>query len=320
MKGKPFRLTQGVWIGIGVATAWLLFAPPSWASEIVAQGATTTTQPATGDVGTLLAPMLAAAAGIERLLEMAWNWIENAGRQLVATLGMGQAWADYAHKQVKDAEDALKTLARAGLPKEPGAPGAAALVAPGAAAAAAAADAPPEGSLLQQKIVLAELRLKEAQDRLRGAIDSDRYRSLKQSISVVIGIGLGIVITFMSGLDMFVLLGLQRADWAGHPFGMLLTGIIIGAGTGPVHSVIGLIQQTRDAVDQAANLFNARAAENKTRALTNQRLATAPVVVGAAPDAGVAGERGLEGGAVAVGPPRPPTPAEIEALNRIARR
>jgi hypothetical protein len=328
MRGKPFGLTHWVWIGIGAGVAWLLLAPPGWASEIVAQGATTTTtQPATGDIGDLLAPMLAAAAGIERVLEMAWNWIENAGRQLVATLGMGQAWAEYAHKQVKDAEDALKALARAGLPKEPGAPGQpgqpAAAGAPGAPGTPpAAADVPPEGSLLQQKIALAEVRLKDAQDHLRSAIDSDRYRSLKQSISVVVGIGLGIVIAFMSGLDMFVLLGLQPATWAGHPFGMLLTGVIIGAGTGPVHSVIGLLQQTRDAVDQVANLFNARAAENKTRALANQRLATAPVVVTTAqPDVGLeSGERGLDLGAVPVGPPRPPTAAEIEALNRIARR
>src|SRR5262249_33079964 len=146
---------------------------------------------------------------------------------------------------------------------------------------------------------------------------SDRYRSLKQSISILVGIGLGIAVAFISGLDMFVLLGLQPANWAGHPLGMLLTGVIIGAGTGPVHSIIGLLQQTRDAVDQPATLSNAGAAAGKPRALATQRVAPAPAtpLTGAADE----GERGLEAAPVAA-PPVPITPAEIDALNAIARR
>src|SRR5215213_5649642 len=117
VRRQRMKITQGrgtgwLWIGIGAAMAWLVFAPPGWAREIVAQGTTPAAQPAQGDVASLLAPMLAAATGIERVLEMAWNWLESANRQLIATMGLGGAWADYAHQQVRAAEDTLRQLAR----------------------------------------------------------------------------------------------------------------------------------------------------------------------------------------------------------------
>src|SRR4051794_24242208 len=168
------------WAGIGLVAgiAWVALAASGWARDVVAQGAAQAAQPAQSDVATLLAPMLAASTGIERVLEMAWNWIENAGAQIVANLGLGAAWADYAHRQVRAAEDTLRNLARAG---QPGAPG-----------------APPADSTLDQQIVVAEQRLAAAQARLRSAIDSDRYRSLKQSISILVGIALGVAVTFIS--------------------------------------------------------------------------------------------------------------------------
>src|SRR4051794_39095181 len=89
MSSKHIRGSRWLWIGIGAAVAWVVFAPPGWAREWLALGAAPAAQAAQGDVASLLAPMLAAATGIERVLEMAWNWIESANRQLIATMGLG---------------------------------------------------------------------------------------------------------------------------------------------------------------------------------------------------------------------------------------
>jgi hypothetical protein len=99
-------------------------------------------------------------------------------------------------------------------------------------------------------------------------------------------------------------------------FGELVTGLIIGAGTGPVHSIIGLLQQTRDAVDQAANLFNSRAAQNNARTFTNPTGATdvvptpASALEGAAPF----------GAEAAPATPALPTAADALVIKQLARR
>src|SRR5438046_2735818 len=97
---RRWRLTG--WIGIGLlgAVGWLLLAGHAQATGPGAQAA----QAATSDVGTLLAPLLAAATGIERIIEMGWNLFESAFQQTVAALGLGQSWAQYARDEVNSAE------------------------------------------------------------------------------------------------------------------------------------------------------------------------------------------------------------------------
>jgi hypothetical protein len=282
---KRFGLTSWLGIGIVAGAAWLVFGASAGAHQVVAQG-TTPDAATTSDVGTLLAPMVAAATGIERILEMAWSWFENAGRQLVATIGLGASWANYAQLQVHNAEATLTALTQQARP------------------GAAAIDL-----TLDQRIAEAERNLINAQQRVSNALDSDRYRRAKQAASIIVGVGLGIAITIITGLDMFKLLGLTTSA---NIFGEIVTGVIIGAGTGPVHSLIGLLQQTRDAVDEAANFFNARALENKTRAI-----ATASGAAGGATTMGTGTERDLGG---TRGAPLVITAADADALARLARR
>jgi hypothetical protein len=49
---------------------------------------------------------------------------------------------------------------------------------------------------------------------------------------------------------------------------MVVTGLVIGTGSAPVHSLIGLLQNTRDAVDQARALWSGKAIKEVAEALS----------------------------------------------------
>jgi hypothetical protein len=295
MKGKR-RLGLGGIVAVG-ALGWLLLAPHAWAAGSAAPDA----QAATPDVGTLLGPLLAAATGIERVIEMFWNFVESTAQQGLAALGLGQSWARYAGAQVRAAEESLNSLAAQ----------AEALRRKGAAPAD-----PLAVTALDQQIDLAQRKLGDAQQQLTNALHSPRYTSIKQAASVLIGIALGLVVAFATQLDMFQLLRLANGPGA---VGIFLTGLIIGAGSGPVHSIIGLLQQSKDAVDQAANLFSARSRRNATEALSNLMAANATSAAGAA-------ERGLAGAPRDLAPAEgaPPVAAvtaeQIRLVERLATR
>src|SRR5436305_1527920 len=142
----PKYLLRAGLLGFAV---WALSATPAWADSAVMQASGQSAAPT--DIATLLAPMLAAALGIERLLETAWNLFESLGAQAVAALGLGKDWADYARKEVQAAQAAFTTALGAN---------------PGPDALKPVADA-----------------LINAQSNLRAGLDSDQYKSIKQAIS-----------------------------------------------------------------------------------------------------------------------------------------
>lgn len=322
MKGLPLK--EITWIGFIGFLAWIVFAPHAGATGVpalpVGQGDTGQTTP-TGptDVNALLAPVLAAATSIERILEMVWNWFESAGQHLAATLGLGRDWANYTRQQVLNAQTALGTLAHQAtvleakmrnLPPPPeNAP-------PDPNDPARALQEEHQG--IVQKIETAQTKLQDAQAQLTSAFTSTRYKSVKQSLSVLMGLILGMITSFSTGLDLFVLLNIKGAP---HELGMLVTGIVIGAGTGPVHSLFGILQQSRDALDQAANLFSARSQRTITEqytALTQSNMAVAQAQAQAANQA--AAVRGLEAPAPLPMVDPTPTPEQLRTIERLARR
>jgi len=261
-----------LWGGLLGFAAWSLSAAPAWADSVVTQTGGPSAAPA--DIATLLAPMLAAALGIERLLETAWNLFESLGAQVVAVLGLGKDWAAYARKEVQAAQAAFATALGTNAPPDALKPVADALI--------------------------------NAQSTLRAGLDSDQYQSIKQAVSIIVGIVLGIGVSTTVGIDMLQELHLFKEA---SLLGEILTGIIIGTGSAPVHSLIGLLQQSRDALDQAANLFNKRAGATLRASAENQ---PAP---GVAPALGVAAPGPGVGAA-----PAAPSPAFAFHLGRLAHR
>jgi hypothetical protein len=196
--------------------------------------------PTTGQVVDMLAPLLAAATGVERLLEMAWNWFETLFLNLIAFIAMGWEWTRWAREEIAAASQAVNDLAaelerlRYGRPGQP--------------------RSSAETSLLAA-MANAEKRLMQAQDRLQGVLKSERYRRIKQALSVLAGIGMGLVIAAAANLKMFVLLGITIVP---GPMDIFITGLVIGTGAGPVHSLIGILQQGKDALEGTSLLLRGR--------------------------------------------------------------
>ena len=58
---------------------------------------------------------------------------------------------------------------------------------------------------------------------------------------------------------------------------MIITGLVIGTGSAPVHSLIGLIQNTKDAVDGARAMWDGRAFADIKNSVRREIPAAKPV-------------------------------------------
>ena len=287
---KRLSLVKLAAVGLAAGAAWLIFVPHSAGAPLPAPAGQST---AGTDVGSLLTPLLIASTGIERVLEMFWNWVESVGGWIASLLGTAGSWVHLAQDDVNTSQRALNDLvvkARQVERKPAGGPAV-------------------DMTALNQQIDAANQTLVNAQTRLRDALASPSYVQLKQSLSVILGLILGPITTFATGLDMFRLLGITVTPaWVA----LLVTGFIIGTGSGPVHSLIGLIQQSRDAADQAANLFHSRSLQSGSQVYAallsaKQEADAASRALGAAtPEAAPA--------------PPPVTIEELRTIERIATR
>ncbi len=301
--------------------AWVLFLAPIVKAEIKVL-------PAGADVALALAPVLAAATGVERLLETVFNTIESTWRAGVAYLGYGFRWLKSAQTELAEARQwmqgmgayfngtmavnnqqmtaifeehkrqMVETLTQAAsdapdprlkaamqnaaqqvnaLPAEMLSKMTQLLMMP------PDLPVPPEiqqklndvrSSLLtnidrlraeataktQEAEALvkdAQNRMKAAEDKLAAASDSPDYRSAKSAATIVLGLMLGVVVAALGQLQMFAMLGIGAVP---ARIDVLITGLVIGSGSYPVHSLVGILQQGRDALDGLGNFLNNRAA------------------------------------------------------------
>jgi len=196
--------------------------------------------PASADIAILFAPLLAASTGIERLLEMFWNWFEALFINFIAFVAMGWEWMHWMREEIEVASQSINQLA--------------AQLAELRRTEPPAARAAQESQLVEQ-LRQAEEKLRATQEHLRDVLISDRYRSIKQALSVLVGIALGLIVAAAADLRMFHVLGI-----AGVPSGVdvVVSGLVIGTGSGPVHSLVGILQQGKETVEQASSLLRGR--------------------------------------------------------------
>ena len=180
------------------------------------------------DLALVLAPILAAAAGIERTLETLWDLIESYLRSIVAFLAGRSEWLRWATDEWKAARKNLDNLAQQAFPDE------ASLLAP-------------KEIELTQALENAAAALEKAEQRLASISSTTQYKDAKRVASILLGIFLGIFIATIAPLQMFALLGVQIPP----SLDVLITGIAIGTGSTPVHSLIGILQQGKDTLDGA---------------------------------------------------------------------
>ncbi len=174
-----------------------------------------------GTVALLLAPLIAAATAVERIIDMIFNWYESIVLNVSAFSGQAKGYLGWARGEVARLQKELLKV---------------------------------QNDL--EAVVRIEDQLESAENRLIEFLKSPTYISRKKTISVVLGIIIGLILAFTVQIKMFALLGVVLPwSWAD----MLVTGLVIGTGSAPVHSVIGLLQNTKDAVDQARALWSGKA-------------------------------------------------------------
>lgn len=179
-------------------------------------------QAATGEVALLLAPLIAAATAVERIIDMIFNWYESIVLNVSSFSSQARGYLGWARGEVSRLQKELLKVQKNDL----------------------------------EAVVRIEDQLETAENRLMEFLKSPTYVSRKKTLSVVLGIVIGLILSFTVQIKMFGLLGITL-PWAWAD--MLVTGLVIGTGSAPVHSVIGLLQNTKDAVDQARALWSGKA-------------------------------------------------------------
>jgi hypothetical protein len=250
----------GIWIFLLV---WVLFL-----ADI--QDAVMRPLEAGADLATVLTPVLAAALGVERLLETLFNMIEGAWRTLVAYLGYGMRWLKSAQTEVAEARQWVQSMGtvynstlavynekmKTMLAEMNVSSGAASLPDQlNAAVTQLRAEAEEKAEAAKVLLEDAQNRLKEAENTLASVTSSPDYRSAKGAATIVLGLMLGVIIAGVGQIQAFALLGIGAVP---PRIDVLITGLVIGSGSYPVHSLVGILQQGKDALDGLGNFLNGR--------------------------------------------------------------
>jgi uncharacterized integral membrane protein len=189
-----------------------------------------------GDIAVVLGPLLAVSVAVERLLETAFDAFEQSVRAVADVLAAPKDTLDWIGREYQAAYEAAS-----------------------AAASAVGVEAS-DGALA--KLAAAEERLAKAESRVRSWTGAPEYIAWKRALCVWAGLAVGL------GVAIFGDLGMIRTIGAPAPrlLDMLVTGLVIGAGPGPMHAVIGILQSGKDAANNLADLAKSKAGELKAAA------------------------------------------------------
>ncbi|MCI0553697.1 MAG: hypothetical protein L0287_22345 [Anaerolineae bacterium] len=230
-------LVIGIWIGL---TVWVFFFAPITEADAPRLEAS-------ANLTVVLAPILAAAAAVERTLETIFNVLEGSWRTMVAYLGRGMRWLKSAETEVKQARQFLADVAdkfNAEMGNMEIGQGSVSQI---------TANVKVRIDELSAMMTLAQQRLEVAEDKLSEATSSESYINAKIAVSVVLGLMLGVIIAALAQLQMFAMLGVNIVP---ARFDVLITGLVIGSGSYPVHSLVGILQQGKDTLDSVKGYFN----------------------------------------------------------------
>lgn len=267
------------------------------AGVAAAQGDAPSTPTTAVNFAVSLAPIFAAALVIERSLEAFFNFLEASLLTVIARLAMGADWLGWATLEIENANGMIRTTSaelRRLMAVERQQP-------PVSAQAMAALTA--DKQTLMGQLDQAESWLRDADQRLQDVVKTPGYRRLKQVAALGLGVVSGVVLAGLTRLDIFQMLGLVSAP---SIFGFLLTGLIIGTGSAPVHSLIDLLQQFANTVNQTRAWLNGKALESAAQALITAQ--------GSQPPA-----RPVVSEAQSDGAPAPAAPVTLRTVRKLER-
>lgn len=195
-----------------------------------------------GDLAKVLAPLLALALAIERLLETVFDLFEQATDEVAKLSSAGEAGLQWFQNELDRAWNAADAAAGK-------------LVIAGADEAA-----------ILKELEKAEQRILKANSRIVGLIKDPKYVSTKRMLSIWIGLLLGLIVAVISDLGIFELLqiGVPRI------LDMLVTGFVIGAGSGPMHSLVGIFQGAKNTLENLGELAALKPLKQQIAELQNK--------------------------------------------------
>ena len=198
------------------------------------------TQAPVGEIADILAPLLAVALAIERLMETVWDWQEKVQKNVIKYLDETKQAANWVQQEYLNAYDAAEKAFRGAGQK---------------------ADAPTLVLLNQ-----AEERLAQAEERLQGWTQAPEYLAKKRAISIFVGLMVGLVVATLGDLGMLHMLGMP----APRMLDVIVTGLVIGAGPGPMHSIIGALQGAKDTLAKLGDMAEGKAVRDAVAAVRNE--------------------------------------------------
>lgn len=185
------------------AKGWVWFGEVPELSEIVV------------NFSAVLAPLVAASLGIERLIELVFDWFERSLTRIADVIQLPKNKLEKAEKQYKELYEGIFGTV------------------PGQNAGLTALDD-------------AEELLSRAEGVLRQVKEHPRYVSWKRAISIGAGFSIGLTAAIWGDLTMMARAGVAIP----RLLDMVITGLVIGAGPGPTHSVIGILQSGKEVLDK----------------------------------------------------------------------
>lgn len=234
ISGPMLTLVILVSVFLGSVIVRLMLEQDPWAWLLGSNGGGTSTDPVES-IETALAPILALALAIERLIETIFDFFETNLKEVAKkTTGAAQS-LDYIEqmsklytKQMNQAKDALQLAIDGNQPQE-----------------------------VKDKLALAVQKAEdlvlEAGNRLELLPKDPKYVSWKRAISILLALSMGMVVAVFVDKGVFYYLNFNVP----RLLEMLLTGFILGAGSGPLHSLIGILQGAKDALVGIGN-FNVK--------------------------------------------------------------
>jgi hypothetical protein len=182
-----------------------------------------------GELVYILGPLLAISVAIERLVETVFDWYEQSLRAAADVLTTPRETLDWVGQEYQNAYDAAEKVAGGG-------------------------DGDDSAAFLK-KLGSVEQRLVKAEQRLRSWTKSPEYIAWKRAISICAGLMAGLLVAIVGDLRMLSLIQIPVP----RLLDLLVTGLVIGAGPGPMHSLIGILQSGKDAVNNLSDLARGKA-------------------------------------------------------------
>ena len=198
---------------------------------------------ASADLMGVLAPFLAVSVAIERLLETGFNWFEQSSRAIADILVAPRETLDWIGREYQDAyqatKDAMETVGVETTPEK------------------------------LQVIAAAEDRLAKAEQRLRSWVEAPEYLAWKKALAIWFGLLIGLVVSIVGDLGMMRYIGIPTP----RIIDMVITGLVIGSGSGPMHDLIGILQGGKDALGSLADLAKGKSVKEAAQALHTETMA-----------------------------------------------